>query len=116
MSYDHTKKLTLQVDASKYGLGATLMQEGKPIAFASKSLTPSEINYAQIEKEMFAILFGCRRFHQYIYGHEVKVETDHKPLVSIMEKTLLAAPPRLQRIILQLHRYELEINHHHPKN
>lgn len=92
------------------------MQEGKPIAFASKSLTPSEINYAQIEKEMFAILFGCRCFHQYIYGHEVKVETDHKPLVSIMEKTLLAAPPRLQRIILQLHRYELEINHHHPKN
>ena len=83
--YDHTKKLTLQVDASKYGLGATLMQEGKPIAFASKSLTPSEINYAQIEKEMFAILFGCRRFHQYIYGHKVKFETDHKPLVRIMK-------------------------------
>lgn len=92
------------------------MQEGKPIAFASKSLTPSEINYAQIEKEMFAILFGCRRFHQYIYGHEVKVETDQKPLVSIMKKTLLAAPPRLQRIILQLHRYELEINHLHGKS
>ena len=56
--------------------GATLMQEGKPIAFASKSLTPSEVQYAQIEKEMLAIFFGCKRFHQYLYGRKVKVETD----------------------------------------
>ena len=60
--------------------------------FASKSLTLSEINYAQIEKEMFAILFGCRRFHQYIYGHKVKVETDHKHLVSTMKKTTSCSP------------------------
>jgi len=100
--YDHKKELTLQVDASKFGLGATLLQDSKPIAFASKSLTPTEVNYAQIEKEMFAILFGCKHFHQYIYGHNVRVESDHKPLISIMKKPIHAAPPRLQRMILQL--------------
>ncbi|KAM9514757.1 LOW QUALITY PROTEIN: uncharacterized protein ACWYII_045520 [Salvelinus alpinus] len=59
------KELRLQVDASKYGLGAVLLQEGKPIGYASKSLTDCEINYAQLEKELYAILFGCKRFHQY---------------------------------------------------
>ncbi|XP_038844475.1 aspartate beta-hydroxylase domain-containing protein 2 [Salvelinus namaycush] len=56
--YDPDKELRLQVDASKYGLGAVLLQEGKPIGYASKSLTDCEINYAQIEKELYAILFG----------------------------------------------------------
>ncbi len=49
--FDPHKELRLQVDASKYGLGAVLMQDGRPIAYSSKSLSESEINYAQIEKE-----------------------------------------------------------------
>lgn len=84
--YDHKKELTLQVDASKFGLGATLLQDNKPIAFASKSLIPTEVNYAQIEKDMFAILFGYKHFHQYVYGYNVRVESDYKPLISIMKK------------------------------
>lgn len=48
--FDPRKVTPLQCDASKYGLGAALMQEGKPIAFASKSLTQSEVQYVQIEK------------------------------------------------------------------
>jgi hypothetical protein len=78
--YDNAMPITLQVDASKYGLGATLMQDGRPVAYASKALTPSEVNYAQIEKEMYAILFGCQRFHQYVYGNKVLVESNHKPM------------------------------------
>ena len=58
--------VTLQVDASKYGLGATLLQEGRPVSYASKTLTQTEIGYAQIEKEMLGILFGAKRFHEYI--------------------------------------------------
>ena len=107
--YDKEKSLTLQCDASKSGLGCTLMQDGRPIAYASKSLTQSEMNYAQIEKELFAILFGCKRFHQYVYGRKVIVETDQLPLVSVKKKPLHAAPPRLTRMLLQLQKYDLDI-------
>ena len=60
---------------------------------------------------MFAILFGCKHFHQYIYGHNVRVESDHNPLISIMKKPIHAAPPRLQRMILQLQKYSIVLHH-----
>ncbi|CAC5357947.1 unnamed protein product [Mytilus coruscus] len=88
--------------------GPVLLQDDKPVAYASKSLTTSEINYAQIEKEMYSIVLGCTRFHQYIYGRRIRVET---LLVSIMKKSLLDAPARLQRMILRLQRYELDVVH-----
>ncbi|KAK7912921.1 hypothetical protein WMY93_013132 [Mugilogobius chulae] len=114
--YDTTKEVRLQVDASKHGLGAVLMQEGRPIAYASKSLTPTEVNYAQIEKELFAVLFGCKRFHTYIYGRQIVVESDHKPLESILKKPISCAPARLQRMLLQLQRYDIQIVHRPGKD
>ncbi|RXN21320.1 retrotransposon-like family member retr-1 [Labeo rohita] len=114
--FDTRKDLTLQVDDSKYGVGAVLLQEGKPLAYASKSLTDTEINYAQIEKELLAILWGCKRFHQYVYGRHITVESDHKPLEAIIRKPLSAAPPRLQRMILQLQKYSFTIVHVPGKN
>ena len=86
--------LELEVDASKNGLGAAMFQDGKAIAFASKSLTTAEKNYAQIEKELCAIVFGCERFYQYVYGRAATVFTDHKPLEAIMRKSLAETPPR----------------------
>lgn len=80
--FDPAKVLTLQVDASKFGFGASLLQEGRPLAYASKSLTPTEVNYAQIEKELFAILFGCKRFHQYVYGRYIGLRLTTNPLYS----------------------------------
>ena len=109
--FDPKKKLTLEVDASKHGLGAAIYNDGKPIAFASKALNESEQKYAQIEKELYAILFGCTRFHQYIYGRRTLVHSDHKPLESIMMKPLASAPPRLQRMLLQLQRYDIKVIH-----
>lgn len=114
--FDPVKELRLQVDASKYGLGAVLLQNERPIAYASKSLSESEINYAQIEKELFAVLFGCKRFHQYIYGRHIIIESDHKPLESIMRKPLASVPPRLQRMILQLQKYNFTIVHRPGKD
>ena len=109
--FDPQKELRLQVDASKSGLGAVMLQEGKPIAYASKSLNSTEENYAQIEKELYAVVFGCKRFHECIYGRRVIVESDHKPLEAILKKPLAAAPPRLQRMILQLQKYDIHILH-----
>ena len=107
--YDVNKPVVIQCDASGEGLGATLLQDGKPVASASRSLTSSEKNYVAIELECLAIVFACRKFDQYIYGKKTVVETDHKPLEVIAKKSLLSAPRRLQRMLLQLQRYDLEV-------
>ena len=65
------------MDASKDALGAVLIQEGKPVAYSSKSMTKTQTNYSQIEKESLVIAFGLEKCHQYIYGKRVLVETDH---------------------------------------
>lgn len=109
--FDPHKPTTLQVDASSHGLGAALLQEGRPIAFASKSLTPAEQRYANIERELLAVVFGAKRFHTYVFGKPFMVESDHKPLEMISLKNLVAAPPRLQRMLLQLQEYDLTIKY-----
>ena len=80
------KDVTIQCDASQGGLGATLLQEGRPVATASRALTRSEKNYAWIEKECLAIVYACEKFHYYIYGKPVKVESDDKALEMIAKK------------------------------
>ena len=94
--------MTVQVDASQRGLGACLLQEGEPIAYASKSLTDTETRYANIERELLAIVFACQQFNTYVLGRPFTVESDHKPLEMIHQKSLASAPPRLQRMLLQL--------------
>ena len=106
--YDLEEEVTLQCDASEAGLGATLLQKGQPVAFASRALSTAEKHYAQIEKECLAIVFACERFEHYIYGRSlVTVHTDHKPLETIYKKPLLNAPKRLQRMLLRLQKYSL---------
>ena len=108
--YDVSEEVTIQCDASEKGLGASLLQNGQPVAFASRTLTQIEKRYAQIEKECQAIVFGCQKFSQYISRRDkVTIESDHKPLQSIFKKSLLEAPCRLQRMMLRLQRYNLEV-------
>ena len=98
--------MTLSVDVSSKGVGAVLLQNDRPVAYASKALTPSQENYAQIENEMLAIVFGCERFHDYLYGQrEITFESDHKPLEAILKKPIHQAPLRLQKMILRLKPY-----------
>ena len=61
--FDPKKEITLQVDATLKGLGAILSQDNKPVAFASKALTDVETRYANIEREVLAVLYGCEKFH-----------------------------------------------------
>ena len=107
--YDPTLPLTLSVDLSSTGLGCIIMQEGQPAAYASHALTKMQQNYAQIEKETLAVVFRCEKFHQFVYGQTVEVETDHRPLQSIFNKPLHQAPVRLQCFLLQLQKYDLQV-------
>ncbi|XP_032241511.2 uncharacterized protein K02A2.6-like [Nematostella vectensis] len=109
--FDPHEEVELQCDASEKGMGACLMQKGQPVAYASRSLTETEKNYAQIEKEMLSIVFGVERFEHYLYGRPIKVETDHKPLESIFKKSLISAPKRLQRMMLRLQKFDLQVNY-----
>ncbi|XP_060077956.1 uncharacterized protein LOC132557483 [Ylistrum balloti] len=108
--FDANKEVVVQVDSSQHGIGAVLVQCGQPIEFASRSLTTSERNWAQIEKEALAILFGLERFDQYTYGRAVTIQNDHKPLASILKKPLSDAPKRLQNILVRLNRYDFEFH------
>ncbi|KAL9955782.1 hypothetical protein ACROYT_G037161 [Oculina patagonica] len=109
--YDVTKPVTIQCDASGKGLGAALLQDNKPVCYASRALTDTETRYAPIESEMLAVVFACRKFHQYIYGRSVVVETDHMPLQAISSKPLSQVPLRLQKMILNVRGYDVEIRY-----
>ena len=111
--YDRNLSVTVQADTSLRGLGACLIQQHKgkdqPIAFASKSLTDVETRYANIERELLAIIFACQHFSTYLLGRSFVAESDHKPFEMIAMKNLANAPPRLQRMLLELQRYDVTI-------
>ena len=82
------------------------------MAYAYKALTESQQNYAQMEKEMPAIVFGCERFHDFLYGQNVgTVESDHKPLEVILKKPIHQAPLRLQKMILRIKPYAVNVKY-----
>ena len=109
--FDVTKNITMLCDASQSGIGATLLQEGQPVHYANRALTTTEQNYAQIEKEFLAVVFSCEHFEHYIYGKHVTVETDHKPLIAIQKKPINTASKRLQRMMLRLQRFDLNLTY-----
>ena len=115
--YDPTRDTVVSADASSYGLGAVLMQkqpdhQWKPIAYESRSLTPTEEKYAQIEKEALGITWACERFSEYLVGMHFRVETDHKPLVLLLGmKNLEELPVCIQRFKMRLMRFTFTISH-----
>ena len=107
--YDVNKEVTIQCDASKEAVGAVLLQEGRPVAYASRKLRESEINWAPIEKEMLTIVFSRQKFREYILGKTIVVQTDHKPLETILRKPIATAPLRLQAMMLKVSDYDLKV-------
>jgi len=109
--FDVTKPTVIECDASSTGLGSVLLQEGRPIAYASRALTDTEQKYAQIEKETLAIVFSCIHFSQYITAKRVIVKSDHQPLETIFRRPLCKAPKRIQRMLMQLQNYDLDVKY-----
>ena len=110
MSYYHPQKETvLEFDASQKGLGACLLQDNKPVAFASKTLTPTQSAYSNIERETLAIVNCVTKFHTYLFGKPFVIITDHKPLLMIHNKPLKSAPPRLQRLLVKIQGYDFQL-------
>lgn len=109
--FDENKEILIQTDASSYALGSCLIQDGRVVAYASRSMTDTEQKYAQVEKELLSILFACQKFHYYIYGKRTTVQTDHKPLITIVNKEIHKVSPRMQRMLLKLFRYELHVEY-----
>jgi hypothetical protein len=107
------KKLTLQCDASSTGLGACLMQDNHPIAYAARSVTSTEQNYAQIEKETLATVFEMEHLVNYTYGLHVTIQSDHKPLEIIVRKNLHNAHKRLRRMLIRLQKFYYSIEYLH---
>lgn len=110
--FDANKDLTISVDASSVGLGAAMFQEGRPVAFAAKALTETQQRYSQVEKELLAVCFGLMKFKQFLLGRDkVKVETDHKPLLGLVNKPLHKIPSRLQRMLLHIQPFSFYLVH-----
>jgi transposase InsO family protein len=109
--YNAKKPLIIQVDASSRGLGAALLQEDGPVEYASKSLSETESRYSNIERETLAVVFGLERFHHYAYGRKVTIESDHKPLETLHKKNVHKASPRIARMLLRIHKYNVEIKY-----
>lgn len=103
--YDPGKPVIVQTDASKDGLGCVLIQDGRPVLFASRTLSKSEQKWAQIEKELLAIVFACQRFHFFLYGRSFTVESDHKPLEALVKRDIDDVTTRLQRMFMFLLKY-----------
>ena len=103
MAYFDPQKTGVVVDASPVGLGAILAQKEpgtdqvKVVAYASRALTDTETRYSQTEKEALAIVWGCEKFHIYIYGTTFDMITDHKPLELIFNNPNSKPPARIER-------------------
>ncbi|XP_032071928.1 uncharacterized protein K02A2.6-like [Thamnophis elegans] len=121
VQYSEHLPLVLACDASPYGVGAVLCHQlpsraEVPVAYFSRTLSASERNYAQIDKEALAIVAGVRRFHHYLYGRPFQIVTDHKPLLGLLAGDCPAPQvlsPRMTRWFVFLASYDYQL-HHRP--
>ena len=99
--FDVNAETTLQMDASKKGLRACLIQKGKVTCYVSRAITKTEQNYQNLEQEALGPIWGMEKFHYFLYGKEFTFKPDQKLLVSIYKKHMVDISPRVQRLIVR---------------
>ena len=109
--FDPNMKIQIQCDASKTAICACLLQEGQPVAYYSKALIPTVMNWFPIEKECLAVVCEAEECQHYIYGPEVEVRSDHKPMEMTIRKSIHKASPRIQVMLLRLMKYYFYVNY-----
>ena len=122
--FDDRLPLLLECDASPYGLGAVLSHEmpdgsERPVCFASRTLSKAEQNYSHMDIEALAIIFGVKKYHQYLFGRQFEIKTDHKPLTHIFDESRVVpamASGRIQRWALTLGAYDYRIHYRQGKS
>ena len=117
MHFQPDLELIVASNASDYGVGAVLSHRiahgtERPIRYVSRSLNSAERGYSTIKKEALAIIFGVKKFNQFLYGRKFTIQTDHKPLEGLFNEQKgvpQQAAPRVQRWPLTLAAYEYKI-------
>ena len=98
--FDPQKRTKVHVDASPVGIAGILCQNGRPVAYSSRSLTSIEQRHLQTEREALAVVWACEHFNIYVSGASFTVITDHRPLLTIWDN--LSPPTRIARWALRL--------------
>ena len=113
-SYSLEKEATLTTDASERCIGGVLTQQGRPVIFVSRNLSPAEQRYSNIEREALAIVWSCSRLRQLLIGRKFTLVTDHKPLLKIYGNGGLpkVVSSRLTRWAALLQPFEFEVQYH----
>lgn len=122
--FDPNIPIVFATDASAYGVGAVLSHtypdgSEKVIQYALQTLSETQRKYAQIDKEAYSIIFGIKKFYQYLYGNKFTLVTDHRPLVHILSphKSLpVYSAMRMQHHAIFLQGFNYTIRYKKSKN
>ena len=110
LAYYNPKQTVLQTDVSIEGLGACLLQDKKPVYFASNALTEAQKGYIAIELESLAVVWAMKKFHHFLYASYFILETDQKPLEAILSKSLNQAT-RMERILIRTFSHHFTVHY-----
>ena len=93
------------------GPQSVLLQKCRPVIYASKRLTQAEAGYSNIRRELLSVVFGLETLQQYVFRSKIKVQIDHRPIIHIWKKSIAAASPQIQYLLLRLAKCDVELTY-----